>query len=404
MRLLILTQWFDPETVPKGLGFAKALASRGFDVEVVTGFPNYPGGVIFDGYRIKPIQREIVDGIQVTRVALYPSHSQSRLGRVFNYVSFFLSASIYCLFFLKRPDVCYTYHPPLTVGCVAWLLSKLRGVPFVYDVQDLWPQSLAATGMISSQRILALVERVVRLVYREAAGIAAQSVGFKKLMQEMNVPAAKISVIYNWANETLFDETEDVDQNVFPPEKLTFLFAGNIGAAQGLEALVDAAKIVGKDSEQFQLSIIGSGHSLDSLKAKVESEQISNVVFHPRVPASEISRYLRNADVLVVHLRPDPLFEITIPSKTQAYMYSAKPILMCMNGEAASMVEQAGAGVFAQPGNPESIAESILGLCELSEADRARMGERAREYYDAHLSMDTAVDAFAEELRSAAKN
>ena len=149
-----MTQWFDPEPTFKGLLFAKELISRGFEVEVITGFPNYPGGKLYDGYRMKLIQKEVIEGVSVTRLPLYPSHDKNKIGRVANYLSFAFSALIYGLFFAKRPAVIYAYHPPLTVGVSAAIINFFRRVPIVLDIQDMWPDTLKATGMIANSRIL----------------------------------------------------------------------------------------------------------------------------------------------------------------------------------------------------------------------------------------------------------
>ena len=158
-RILLITQWFDPEPTFKGILFAKELVSRGFEVEVITGFPNYPGGTLYDGYRVKFIQKEVIDGVFVTRVPLFPSHDKSKLGRVFNYLSFAFSSFLYGLFFSKRADVIYAYHPPLTVGISALIIKLFRRVPVVLDIQDMWPDTLRTTGMISNSRLLDFVSK-----------------------------------------------------------------------------------------------------------------------------------------------------------------------------------------------------------------------------------------------------
>src|SRR5690606_22126023 len=161
-RLILLTQWFDPEPAMKGLSFAQALQQRGFEVEVVTGFPNYPGGKVYDGYRIGLLQREELGGVRVARVPLFPSHDRSKIGRILNYVSFFLSTVIYLVFVARRADVIYAYHPPITVGLSAAITRAFRRTPVVLDVQDMWPDTLKATGMIGNDRILRVIELFCR--------------------------------------------------------------------------------------------------------------------------------------------------------------------------------------------------------------------------------------------------
>ena len=202
MKILLLTQWFDPEPALKGLEFAKALVQRGHDVEVLTGFPNYPGGRVYAGYRVAFRQREEMDGVPVTRVALYPSHDSSAAGRTANYLSFALTAASIGACSVTRPDVAWVYHPPATAAFPAMVLKTLRGVPFVLDVQDLWPDTLAATGMVSNRFALGVAGRFCAAAYRSAARIAVLSPGFKRLLVARGVPEWKIDVVYNWCRKT----------------------------------------------------------------------------------------------------------------------------------------------------------------------------------------------------------
>jgi len=196
MRILYATQWFEPEPILKGIYFAKLLRARGHDVRVVTGFPNYPGGTLYPGYRLKPIRRDTTDDIPVDRVPLYPSHSRSALERVLNYLSFAAALTVYGVF-TRRPDALYAYHPPLTVGLAAAGIAFLRRIPFVYDIQDLWPDTIAASGMVSNRVVLRLIAALFRWVCARADRVIVQSPGFKRALVERGIPAVKIKVIYN---------------------------------------------------------------------------------------------------------------------------------------------------------------------------------------------------------------
>ncbi len=202
IRVLLLTQWFDPEPTFKGLAFARELRRQGFDVEVLTGFPNYPTGRLYPGYRLRLLQRDVIDGISVTRVPLYPSHGHTILGRVANYGTFAVSSLLFGFGMARRADIIYAYHPPLTVGVTAAILRVLTRTPVVYDIQDMWPDTLRATGMINSDRALRLVSAVCSWVYRRVDRIVVLSPGFKRLLVRRGVPEARVEVIYNWADET----------------------------------------------------------------------------------------------------------------------------------------------------------------------------------------------------------
>ena len=222
MKIQIITQWFDPEPTFKGLLFAKELAKRGNNVEVITGFPNYPEGKVYDGYKISALQKEEIEGVNISRVALYPSHDSSPLKRTLNYLSFFASSLIYGLFIAKKTDVIYAYHPPLTTVLSAIIIGKLRRIPVVIDIQDLWPDTLKATGMINSNFALSLVSKICDFTYKQAKEIVVLSPGFKKLLVERGVPENKITVIYNWCDETALTEIEP-DQNTLPEQRFVVI-------------------------------------------------------------------------------------------------------------------------------------------------------------------------------------
>jgi glycosyltransferase involved in cell wall biosynthesis len=399
-RILLLTQWFDPEPTFKGLVFARELVRQGFEVEVLTGFPNYPGGKIYPGYTLKWLQRERIDGILVTRVPLYPSHDQSAIRRVLNYVSFATSALLYGLLGAKKPDVIYAYHPPLTVGIVAVFIRFFRRIPVVYDIQDMWPDTLRATGMIANQRALALVAGVCDWVYDHVDHIVVLSAGFKRLLVERGVADRKVDVIYNWCDEASLSSPTGAVPAAFPSrEKFRILFAGNMGKAQALGAVLDAAKLISLQCPQICFVFLGGGVVLESLKQDAIKDGLDNVYFLPAVPMTEVGNLLAEADALLVHLKNDPLFQITIPSKTQAYMAVGKPILMAVDGDAAELVKEGDCGVVAESQNPESIAAAAIELFNCDPSVRTAMGESSRDFYQQHLSLRVGAKRFGDIFR-----
>jgi len=394
-RVLLLTQWFDPEPTFKGLVFARELVRQGFEVEVLTGFPNYPGGKVYPGYRIRLLQREVIDGVQITRVPLYPNHDQSAIKRVLNYTSFAASATIYGVFMAKRADVMYAYHPPLTVGMAAALIKLFRRIPVVYDIQDMWPDTLRATGMLNNPKALDLVARVCRWVYRRMDHIVVLSPGFKRLLLERGVPESKLSVIYNWADEAALGAPVGRVPAAFPgDDQFRILFAGNMGKAQGLNTVLDAASLLQARGSRVCWVMLGGGVEVERLKAEAAMRQLVNVVFLPTVPMAEVGAYLNAADALLVHLRKDPLFEITIPSKTQAYMTVGRPLLMAVDGDAADLVRQSGGGVVAESENAEGLARAAEQLAAMPADALAAMGDKAQRFYHGHLALAKGVGKF----------
>ena len=395
-RVLLLTQWFDPEPTFKGLVFARELVRHGFEVEVVTGFPNYPGGKVYAGYKIKLIQRECIDGVQITRLPLYPNHDQSALKRVLNYASFAASALVYGLFMAKRADVMYAYHPPLTVGVAASLIRWVRGIPLVYDIQDMWPDTLRATGMLNNPRALALVGRVCDWVYKRVDQLVVLSPGFMGLLSQRGVPERKIDVIYNWADESALMSPAGAVPAAFPAaDRFRVVFAGNMGKAQALDAVLDAAAILQARGSRASLVMLGGGVEVSRLKTRALEMKLGNVVFLPPVPMSEVGTVLAAADVLLVHLRKDPLFEITIPSKTQAYMAVGKPLLMAVNGDAAELVRQAKCGLTVESENPQALADAVDALAAMPADELKTMGESASRFYREALGLHVGAAKFA---------
>lgn len=402
VKVLLLTQWFDPEPTFKGLAFAKELRKQNIEVEVITGFPNYPGGKVYDGYKISIFQQDECDNIVINRVPLYPHHGRSALKRVFNYISFFLSSMIYGIFRKQKTDVIYAYHPPLTTALSASIISLFRSTPFVVDIQDLWPDTLASTGMLTNKKILYIVNSVCNFVYRRAAKIVVLSPGFKERLVSRGVPADKIEVIYNWSDEENL-RNYNKSSVVLPDGKFNVVFAGNLGLAQGLPSIIAAAKLLQEDGVDANIVLVGSGLAKADAEKIVSEQRIDNVIFIPRVPPSEIGDILQQSDALLVHLINDELFNITIPSRTQAYLASGKPIVMAVDGDAAALVSKANAGVICKSDNPESIASGIKHLASLTTEELEALGRNGSAYYNEKLSLSEGVRKFIDIFNQVAK-
>jgi colanic acid biosynthesis glycosyl transferase WcaI len=409
MRILFLIHYFQPEPVLRGLPLAQELVKLGHEIEVLTGFPNYPAGKLYPGYRMKLLQREIIGGIPVIRVPLYPSHDTSSFRRILNYMSFAFSAALIGPWVVKKFDVAYVYHPPATIGFPAIALRFLRGLRFVYDIQDIWPDTLQATGMFKNKFGLWMVSKWCQIVYKSASRIVVLSPGFKKLLIDRGVREDKIEVIYNWADDTAI---KPVAQNTALADKLglsnrfNIMFAGNMGKAQALEMVLRAADLVKNDCPNIQFVFIGDGLETDNLKKISKDMKLANVLFLPRRPLSEIGEIMALADVLFVHLKDDPLFAITIPSKIQTYLAIGRPILVGVRGEAANLVLKTQAGLVCTPEDPLSIANGARQFARMSQEELRKMGENGRKYYQQELSLPIGAKrlaaVFASVVRGAA--
>lgn len=391
MRILYITQWFEPEPIVKGIVFTKAFVERGHQVEVVTGFPNYPAGKTYPGYRIGLYKREIVDGIVVHRVPLYPSHNSSSVGRILNYFSFMASAALFAMFRARRFDIVYCY-PPITGGLAAIFAGWLSRRPFVIDIQDLWPDSVVKSGMTGTRKMEKILNLMCDFVYRRAAGILAQSKGIKARLIERGVQSDKIAVVYNWADEFAAAPAGLADLTPYGFEgKFNIVYGGNLGRVQGLDVLVRAAHLARQQAPNLQLLLIGDGIESDNLKQLVHQLGAGNVRIAPGVPRKMIGDVFAAADVLALHLWNDPLFRITIPQKTQFYMAMGKPILIGVEGEAAEFVTTAGAGVAVPSDDVDAMADAMVRLSQMPRERLADMGRRGREAYWQTFSFATAI-------------
>ena len=403
MRILVLTQWFFPEPNFKMFSFAKELIKHGHEVQVLTGFPNYPDGKIYDGYKIRILYREVIEGIHILRVPLYPSHDTSVVRRIANYASFAFSAMCMGAFLVKPADVMYVYHQPVTVGLPAIVLRLTRRIPIIYDIQDLWPDTLGATGMVNNKKILWLVDKWCRFTYNHANRITVLSPGFKKILISRGVSQEKIEVVYNWCDDSQIQSANKntaLARELGMESRFNIVFAGTMGRAQALDAVLDAAKIVGDRFPSIQFVFVGGGVDVDRLIQKARTMGIRNVLFLAKRPLSEIGKILNLADVLLVHLKDDPLFSITIPSKTQAYLSVGRPILMAVRGDAADLIERAGAGLSCIPENPNSIAQMVVKFFTMSREELDVMGDNGKKFYEQELSLSVGVRRFEEIFKS----
>jgi glycosyltransferase involved in cell wall biosynthesis len=383
MRLLYLTQWFEPEShVLKGLKFAQGLQAAGHRVTVVTGFPNYPSGRLYPGYRVRLIQREQIGGIDVIRLPLYPSHDTSSIRRSLNYLSFFLALLIYLLVRRERFDRAYVYHPPITVGLAAALAGLVRRLPFVLDVQDLWPDSLAATGMNGTRGLSPLVGILCEFVYRRAAGIIAQSEGIRAALAARGVLSEKLVTIRNWA------ESEPEKTGPLPPldpQRFVVVYGGNLGRAQGLETVIQAAAVLQEQRPDILIRLYGDGVDACALKAQAKALKLANLEFHARIGKTEINSVFARADALLVHLADHPLFDITLPSKIQAYLAMGRPIAAGLSGEAAQLLRDSGAARVVTPGDAVELAGAVAALADIPDEKRRSMGYEGRAFYQRNL-------------------
>ena len=406
MRILILTQWYLPESALLLKELVQNLLAGGHQVSILTGFPNYPTGKIYPGYRLKLYQREVLEGVPIVRVPLYPDHSRSAVRRVFNYVSFAVSGTLLGPWLQKPPNVIFVFSPPLTIGLPAAWLSSIWRVPFVFQIQDLWPETLSATGMLTNRFILNWVGRFACWVYRRAHSILVISPGFKRNLLRKGVPENKLFFIPNWVDPLTYHPAEadtTMASKLGLAGRFNIMFAGNIGEAQGLETVIEAADLL-RDMSDIQFVIVGDGTALPFLQQAVQLRNLKNVRFLGRYPSSAMSKLYALADVLLVHLKSDPLFKITIPHKILAYLAAGKPILAAVEGDAADLVVSNGAGIACPPSDPVALAETVNRFLEMDAGTRRQMGAAGQTAIESKYSRSRIIPQIEAVLHRAAES
>ena len=408
MHILILSQYYDPEPIPKPVELARELKFLGHEVSVVTGFPNYPTGDLYPGYKLRFLRKTKENGIDVTRTFVFPYHGKSVFGRIVNYCSFLISAP-FSLIRNRNFDVIYVWHPPLTVGIAAWVISFLTKTPFVYDVQDIWPESVVASGLVKYQGLLVFLSNIEKFVYQKASHLLVVTNGARKNLIGKGVADNKITVMPHWTNEKIFDyvdksEIERIKNKYCFQNRFVVMFAGNLGTVQGIDTIISAAGLLRRD-ENILVAIVGDGAEKNRLMSLVKSRKVDDrVCFIDRQPIEKMPEFLQSADILLVHLKSSGLSDFVIPSKTTTYLAAGKPILMAAGGAAAELIEEISAGVSIEPENSFEMAEAIRYLSSIGFNTLMRMGDCGREYCHSSFSKQVVIPMYEKELVKLAKS
>ncbi len=397
-RILFISQFYNPEQPDvRWHSLCRGLVEEGFSVQVLTGFPNYPGGKIYDGYKQSLYKKEVIDGVVIRRVPLYPSHGVSKIGRILNYLSFAFSAIILGSFVVKKAKFIISYHPPATVLFPTMWFKNLFGAKTIYDIQDMWPDTLKATGMINNESLLNNIGKFMNFFYKRLDKISVISNGFKNKLIEKGVSEDKIQIVYNWS----INEIKELKRQEKKNETCVFLFAGNMGRAQSLETIIYGAKKLKENAENFKIQFLGDGISKPELVDLCKKLNLEDTVeFLAKVGPSEVNKFLQSADVLLVHLKKDPLFEITIPSKVQSYLQSGKAVLVGVDGEASQIVKDAKAGLAF---NAQDVDDFVLKASEFIKLNPLKLqefGDNGRNYYYNTMSQKQGVARFIKLINS----
>jgi glycosyltransferase involved in cell wall biosynthesis len=394
MRVLIISQYFWPESFPIN-DLALGLKERGHEVTVLTSIPNYPSGRFYPGYGLFSPLKDSFEGVTVYRMPMTPKGNGNALSMTLYYLSLALSGSVLGPFLLgRRVDLVFVYQPsPITVGLPARVMKMLSHAPILFWVQDIWPETLFGTGMVRSPFLLKSVEKLVKFVYAGCDRILVQSRAFSGRIQNMGVPEEKIYYYPNSA-EGLYQPVRvesGATERELMPNGFRVMFAGNIGKAQDFPTVLSAAEKL-KDYSEIKWVVLGDGTMRSWVEEEVRARKLNDTVhLVGRHPVTTMPRFFSLADALLVILKKDPIFELTIPSKVQSYLACGKPVIAALDGEGARVIDESG-GMTVPSGDAEALAEIVLKMYKMPKQDREKMGQRARVYFEKHFERNNLLD------------
>ncbi|RJP71762.1 MAG: glycosyltransferase WbuB [Comamonadaceae bacterium] len=406
MKILVVSQYFWPENFRIN-DLVKEWVTRGHEVTVLTGKPNYPDGQVFPEFARAPERFSDYEGARVHRVPML-ARSQGAMRLMLNYLSFVIGGCLWGPWLLRglRADVIFVYEPsPITVGIPAVLLGRLKRAPVVLWVLDLWPETLAAVGAVRSPIVLRMVGHLVSFIYNRCALVLGQSRAFIDSIGHYCRDRSKVRYFPSWA-ESLFLQADGARAPEVPPATDTFsiLFAGNIGEAQDFPAILDAAELL-RHNERVRWLIVGDGRRFEWVKGEIARRQLhERVLLLGRFPVERMPSFYAHADALIASLKADPTFSMTIPGKVQSYLLAGKPILGMLDGEGASAIEAAGAGLVCPAGDAQGLVNAIERMAGMSPDERLAMGARGRQYAESEFDRDRLMDrllAFFSEVGAA---
>ena len=387
LKILISSFVYYPE--PIGLrehDLAAGLVKLGHEVIVITGLPSYPAGVVYQGYEDQAGQWELVDGVKIYRVPFVGDRGRSSIKRIGSLLSFTFF-TIRALYEQKiRPDIVRANQ----FGLPGYLVSFLRDIPFFLDVQDMWPEWANTSGFSLGRVLYGMLDWQQKQVYKRARKITTISKRFKHYLETKGVPSEKIFILSNWAGSDNFKAVAR-NTNLGLEEglagKFNIVYAGNIGSAQGIDVILQSAEALGA-SDQFQFIVIGDGLEKNDLEKQAQKMGLETVRFLGKKPPEELAQYFAWADVLFLPLRKDPIYEVTIPSKTFTYLACGRPILVAANGDVADLILELGAGIVVPPEDPQAIAAAVRRLMNMEPGQMEQFGDRAlaahKQYFDRH--------------------
>lgn len=387
MKILVVCQYYAPEPV-RISDICASLVERGHEVDVITDIPNYPMGKIFDGYGMGKKKNEVIDGVNVHR-SFTVGRRSGALWRFINYYSFAYASTRYAAMLKKDYDVVLVNQlSPVMMTCAALKYKKKHKKNIVLYCLDLWPESLAAGGVSRDSFIYKIFGKISAKIYNGVDKILVTSRNFTTYFDEkFGINGEKVGYLPQYA-EDLF-KPEPIEEK----ETVDLTFAGNIGAAQSVETIIGAAKLL--ENENVVFHIVGDGSELENCKKLVKKDGVENVIFYGRKPVEEMPAFYRKSDAMLVTLSDDPLISLTLPGKVQSYMAAGKAMIGAINGETPEIIAEAKCGFCAKAEDSEGLAECVR---EFLKSDREQLGKNAYEYYNENFRKEKFIDTLIAEL------
>jgi colanic acid biosynthesis glycosyl transferase WcaI len=421
VKILYISQYFPPEMgapAARASELAAHWARAGHDVSVLTGFPNHPTGVVpaeWRGRLRRLIHHQRIDshssaqknagGVDIYRTWLWPLPNRKAHERMRNYASFCVSAALRGLA-IPRPDVIIASSPQLLVGISGWWIAFLRHIPFVFEVRDLWPESLTAVGVGDENSLLHhALAAIAKFLYLRSDRIVVVTPAFKQhLMRHWRVPAEKIAVVENGVETDLFAPAPSAANDALRRElgaegKFLICYIGTMGMAHGLETLLDAAHQLQRDGSTAQFLLVGEGAEKERIKALAKSRGLANVDFLDQQPREKIPALISASNACLVLLKKTDVFKTVIPTKMLEFMSCARPVILGVDGQARQIIEDAGAGLAIEPENADALVNAINQLSASRELGTT-LGQKGREYILRNFSRHQTAGKYIEVLRS----
>jgi glycosyltransferase involved in cell wall biosynthesis len=405
MRVLVVSQYFYPENFRIN-EVVHNLVDKGVAVEVLTGKPNYPEGTFFPSYSAWGNQTELLFGAKVYRIPIVARGSRSALWLALNYLSFILSGLLLAPWLLwgKKYDAVLVYGvSPIMQALPALLIGWIKNTPVILWVQDLWPESLQATGYVRNRWVLAAVRHVVKFIYRHANLLLVQSKGFEAPVSAL-APGKQVVYFPN-SVDGIFSDPPDVPLPEVSALDSGFpvVFAGNVGVGQAVQVIVEAATLL-KDQPDIRFVVFGYGSRWDWMCEQVKARGLTNLHLPGRFPIQTMPSLMQKAAVLLVSLADEAIFAATVPNKVQAYMASGRPIIASINGEGARLIKDARAGLTCPAGDANALAAAVLKIFQMTSLERSILGRNGWNYFNEHFDHNMLTDQLISHITMVAEN